>query len=629
MPTLDFKGKQFVYSHHLSVPFRELKVVADKSLPLEGKSASLDDNLIIHGDNLEALKALLPTHAGKVDCIFIDPPYNTGNEGWCYNDNVRSPLMQEWLKKSANPVDKEDMERHDKWLCMMWPRVSLLRELLSEYGAIFITIDDNEFNHLKILCDEVFGESNFISTIATKANPRGRQSDTYFATVHEYCLVYAKNKEYLELNGVALSDDKASDYKNSDDDGELWRELGLRQRGAASLREERPDMYFPIYVNPESGLVSLTEGNGYSECVVPQKADGRDGRWMWSPKKVKEEILRVYGRLVKGKDGKARFDVFIKDYKNRGDVERTEKPTTLWNEKAVNTELGGKLLKSILGKEVFKYPKPVGLLEKILQLATHKNSIILDSFAGSGTTAHAVLEANNSDEGNRKFILIECEDYADKVTAERVRRVINGYPFKGNQKQELLSEKITWSVFEKKHAELLEKIAKVEAKHSKDFDKIKKELKDGVLTVTGERKVDDFAPGIGGSFTYCTLGEPIQIESLLTNEAMPSFDALARYVFYTATGQSLETVAKASADGFIGETDLFRIHLFYRPDSEWLRSNEAALNADKVEAIAKNNATKKRTIVFAVAKFMSQKDLTEKRIEFCQLPYAIHRIMGA
>ncbi|HGF7192870.1 TPA: site-specific DNA-methyltransferase, partial [Vibrio cholerae] len=212
---------------------------------------------------------------------------------------------------------------------------------------------------------------------------------------------------------------------------------------------------------------------------------------------------------------------------------------------------------------------------------------------------------------------------------ERVRRVINGYPFQGKQKQELLSEKITWSVFEKKHAELLEKIAKVEEKHSNDFDKIKKELKDGVLTVTGERKVDEFAPGIGGSFTYCTLGEPIQIESLLTGEAMPSFDALARYVFYTATGQSLETVAKASADGFIGETDLFRIHLFYRPDSEWLRSNEAALNAEKVEVIAKNNATKKRTIVFAVAKFMSQKDLTEKRIEFCQLPYAIHRIMGA
>ena len=144
MPTLEFKGKQFVYSHHLSVPFRELKVDAAKSLPAEGQKPSLDDNLIIHGDNLEALKALLPTHAGKIDCIFIDPPYNTGNEGWCYNDNVRSPLMKEWLKKSANPVDKEDLERHDKWLCMMWPRLNLLKDLLAEDGSLWMTLDDNE-----------------------------------------------------------------------------------------------------------------------------------------------------------------------------------------------------------------------------------------------------------------------------------------------------------------------------------------------------------------------------------------------------------------------------------------------------------------------------------------------------
>src|SRR5919106_2384720 len=166
MPTLDFKGKQFVYSHHLSVPFRELVVDPDRSLPAPGGKPSLDDNLIIHGDNLEALKALLPTHAGKIDCILIAPPYNTGNEGWCYNDNVRSPLMKEWLKKSANPVDKEDLERHDKWLCMMWPRLSLLRELLSEIGVIFITIDDNEVHRLMTLCDEVFGEQNMITTVA-------------------------------------------------------------------------------------------------------------------------------------------------------------------------------------------------------------------------------------------------------------------------------------------------------------------------------------------------------------------------------------------------------------------------------------------------------------------------------
>lgn len=348
---------------------------------------------------------------------------------------------------------------------------------------------------------------------------------------------------------------------------------------------------------------------------------------VWKFSQEKTIALQNDDMLYWGKDGKStkpRLKKFLSDAK--GVV-----PRSVWDysDSGSTQSASIELSKIFNGVSPFPTPKPSVLISKILKIATDENSIILDSFAGSGTTAHAVLEANKSDEGNRKFILIECEDYADEVTAERVRRVINGYPFKGNQKQELLSEKITWSVFEKKHAELLEKIAKVEEKHSNDFDKIKKELKDGVLTVTGERKVDEFAPGIGGSFTYCTLGEPIQIESLLTGEAMPSFDALARYVFYTATGQSLETVAKASADGFIGETDLFRIHLFYRPDSEWLRSNEAALNAEKVEVIAKNNATKKRTIVFAVAKFMSQKDLTEKRIEFCQLPYAIHRIMGA
>jgi adenine-specific DNA-methyltransferase len=162
----------------------------------------------------------------------------------------------------------------------------------------------------------------------------------------------------------------------------------------------------------------------------------------------------------------------------------------------------------------------------------------------------------------------------------------------------------------------------------KDYDKIRKEIKDGMLTVTGERKIEEKVPGLGGSFTYCTLGEPINVESLLTGKGLPGFEALARYVFYTATGRSLETVAKPAADGFVGETELFRIHLFYQPDTAWLRSNEAALNADRVEMIAKKNKTGKRAIVFAVAKFMSQKDLTKQRIEFCQLPYAVHRILG-
>ncbi|WP_027253007.1 site-specific DNA-methyltransferase [Photobacterium halotolerans] len=606
MPTLDFKGKQFVYSHHLSVPFRELKVVADKSLPQEGKAASLDDNLIIHGDNLEALKALLPTHAGKVDCIFIDPPYNTGNEGWCYNDNVRSPLMQEWLKKSANPVDKEDLERHDKWLCMMWPRINLLKELLSENGTIWITLDDNEAQRFKLLLDEVFGEHNFITSCIWHKMDSPKNTAIHFSEDHDYVLVYGKDANNWRPNLLNRSDDMVARYKNPDNDPRgpwLLSDLAARNPYNDGLYEIK---------TPSGRLISGPPAGSY---------------WRISKKKFDE--LDADNRIWWGEKGDNRPGIkrFFSEVKD-GIV-----PQTIWPWKDVGSTRNSKqelsqILNAISGGDLFITPKPTKLLERIIHIATDKDSIVLDSFAGSGTTAHAVLEANKKDNGSRKFILVECEEYADTLTAERVRRVINGYPFKGNQKQELLSEKITWSVFEKKHAELLEKIATVEAKHSKDFDKIKKELKDGVLTVTGERKVDEFAPGIGGSFTYCILGEPIQIESLLTGEAMPSFDALARYVFYTATGQSLENVAKASADGFIGETDLFRIHLFYRPDSEWLRSNEAALNADKVEAIAKNNATKKRTIVFAVAKFMSQKDLTEKRIEFCQLPYAIHRIMG-
>ncbi|WP_343464396.1 site-specific DNA-methyltransferase [Pantoea sp.] len=606
MPTLDFKGKQFVYSHHLSVPFRELKVETDKSLPLEGNSPSLDDNLIIHGDNLEALKALLPTHAGKVDCIFIDPPYNTGNEGWCYNDNVRSPLMQEWLKKSANPVDKEDLERHDKWLCMMWPRLLILKELLSSTGVIFATIDDNEGHTLRELMDEIFGRDNHVATLVWQKR-YSRENREAIGDVHDYIHVYAMNKEHFKLtrNKLPGTEEQMSVYRNSNNDPKgPWRPIPITAQAGHATK----DQFYKI-ISPSGKEFYPPEGR----C------------WGMSEKTFND--LNAQKRIYFGVNGDAQPNLIRYASEVDGFV-----PWTWWpSDEAGHTDQAKKELMAIIPDKEFSFDtiKPTKLMKRLLRIATQKDSLILDSFAGSGSTAHAILSLNEEDGGSRRFILVECENYADALTAERVRRVIRGYPFKGKQKQELLSEKISWSVFEKKHSELMEKIAQVEAKHIDKFDKIQKELKDGVLTVNGERIVDEFAKGINGSFTYCTLGEPIQIESLLTGDGMPSFDALARYVFYTATGQSLETVAKTSADGFIGETDLFRIHLFYRPDSDWLRSNEAALNADKVEIISKNNSTKKRTIVFAVAKFMSQKDLTEKRIEFCQLPYAIHRIMGA
>lgn len=603
MPTLEFKGKQFVYSHHLGVPFRELQVVPEKSLSAEGKQPSLDDNLIIHGDNLEALKALLPTHAGKVDCIFIDPPYNTGNEGWCYNDNVRSPLMKEWLKKSANPVDKEDLERHDKWLCMMWPRLNLLKDLLAEDGSIWITLDDNEAQRAKLICDEIFGEDAFVASVVWQAR-YSVSNDASVSNSHNYILVYSKAPETWKKlrNEIPRDERQAKQYSNPDNDPEgPWRAIPW---DAPNIRE---NLSYPI-TTPKGSVKYPPKGRHWAR---------EEEQW----REIVNQGLAYFGQ---NEDGAPAYKRYLKDA-------GTVVPTTWWpHDSSGHTDEASKELTAFGLDTPFATPKPVRLLERIFRIATREDSLILDSFAGSGTTAEAVMALNAKDGGDRRFILVECEDYADTLTAERVRRVINGYPYTGTQREELYQENITWTTFnnEKRRKKVMDHIASIENLHGHEYDKIKKQIKDGVLTVMGERAVKGTAPGLGGSFTYCTLGDPIDIESLLTGEGMPGFEALARYVFYTATGQSLDKVGKPAADGLIGETDLFRIHLFYQPDKAWLRSNEAALNAERVAAIEAGNKQGKRAIVFAVAKFMSQKELTARRIEFCQLPYAVHRILG-
>jgi adenine-specific DNA-methyltransferase len=620
MPTLDFKGKQFVHSHHLSVPFRELRVDAKKSLPVKGGKASLDDNLIIHGDNLEALKALLPTHAGKVDCIFIDPPYNTGNEGWCYNDNVRSPLMKEWLKKSANPVDKEDLERHDKWLCMMWPRLQLLRELLAEDGMVFMTIDDNEQHRFRCLLDEVFGEEQFIANIVWQKAYSPRMDAQGFSKDNDHLLLYGKGVR-ADFIRVVIGD---AEYTEESGSPEVVRLRSWRKEGSSSLRSDRPNLWYPIPAPDKTK-------------VYPIKPDGTEGRWRGDYDYF--QGLDAAGKIewTKRDDG---WHIYVRQ---KVETTKPRPPSTWWdNEYAGHNHGAAEQIKNILGPGIFQTPKPLELLRRIIEIGTDQDSVVLDSFAGSGTTAHAVLEANQRDSGERRFILIQLPEetavdspankagYHDvgEITAERVRRVIQGYKFTGNQRTELLSEKLTWTAF-KKAAELLEKVESISILEGASYDSVKKEIKDGVLTVTGERKIEEKMPGLGGSFTYCELGDPIDIESLLTGGAgMPSYEALARYVFYTATGRSLEKVPAPKADGFIGETEVFRLHLIYKPDKEWLRSNDAALDAKKLETIEKGNKAGKRAIVFAVAKFMSQKELSARRIEFCQLPYAVHKILG-
>jgi adenine-specific DNA-methyltransferase len=285
MPTLDFKGKNYVYSHHLSVPFRALEVDADKSKPLNGEKPTMDDNLIIQGDNLHALKALLPKYAGKIKCIYIDPPYNTGNEGWCYSDNVNSPVMREWLKDNANPVDKEDLERHDKWLCMMWPRLQLLRELLSDDGVIFISIDEIEICKLRLLMDEIYGENNFIEQIIWQNRVSPANDAKWFSSDHEYIITYAKNKDKWFPKKSKRTDKQNSYYTNPDKDNRgKWNSAAYT---CNKNKDERPNLYYPL-INPNT-----------NEEVWPNE----NAVWAYSKethlKHVEENILYW------GKDGKS------------------------------------------------------------------------------------------------------------------------------------------------------------------------------------------------------------------------------------------------------------------------------------------------------------------------------------
>ncbi|MGU9977260.1 MAG: site-specific DNA-methyltransferase, partial [Candidatus Oxydemutatoraceae bacterium WSBS_2016_MAG_OTU14] len=412
MPRIDFIGKGDVAGHHLGVPFHGLKIDKSKSVG----NADIDDNLIIQGDNLLALKALLPRYAGKVKCIYIDPPYNTGNEGWVYNDKVNSPTLKNWYKKV---VGGDDQCRHDKWLCMMYPRLQLLKELLSDDGVIFISCDDNEQHRLRFIMDEVFGEENFVENFTVRANPRGNQAKRLTASEHEYVISCAKNKSLVS----PLSFEKSKEeFKKKDKNG-YYRELGLRKRGAGARRQDAENQYYPIYFNKDTEEISTKNKKNFIK-ILPYLSNGEEGRWRWSKSNVEENKDRLMVRLVNRRDSDKSYDVFEKEYFSEN---RKTKIKSILYEKWVNYENATEELKIIFGKEkVFDYTKPHLLIKELLKAATEQGDIILDSFAGSGTTAHATLALNKEDGGNRKFILVECEDYANKIAAERIRRVIKG-----------------------------------------------------------------------------------------------------------------------------------------------------------------------------------------------------------
>lgn len=551
MPTLHFKGKTFVQNHHLAVPYCQL--VPDKKKSLTDK-VSLHDNLIIHGDNLKALKALLPLYAGKVKCIYIDPPYNTGSENWVYNDNVNSPMMKEWL---GNIVDKDDFTRHDKWLCMMMPRLKLLRELLSEEGIIFISIDDNEIHNLRNISDEIFGEENFVAIFARRRRLASGMRDIPISPDQEYVLTYAKQLNSLTLLGTSRNED---DYPFSDKKGK-FRSTDLT---VGMTKEMRPNQHYAL-INPKNGNKYYPPDNRiwrfYPETMNEQiKADNI----IWPDEKNRNMSRPRY---------KTRFNT-------DNPYEKTNPVSTWIDYQKIKDDTTGNLilfsgmnqeatkeLREIFNNQVLDYPKPVSLVKSLIELSTNSDSIVIDSFAGSGTTAHAVLALNKEDGGNRKFILVECEDYADKITAERVRRVIKG------------------------------------VKNAKDVN-----LKEG----------------LGGTFSYFELGDHIEMESILQGKSLPSYEELARYVFYTATGEEFDPSKIKESKNYIGSSKDYEVYLYYKPDIEYLKST--ALTLDRAESLGPYKT--KRRLVFAPAKYLDNDTLMEMRIDFCQLPFEIYRLKG-
>lgn len=552
MPTLYFKGKTFLQNYHHAVKFHNLVPKKDKS---QNNVPSLDDNLVIHGDNLKALKALLPTHAGKIKCIYIDPPYNTGNESWIYNDNVASPMIHEWL---GNVVARDDLNRHDKWCCMMYPRLTLLKELLKDDGVIFVSIDDNEVQTLKMLLDEIFGEAQFLGQIINLNNPKGRVLDKYVSVCHEYLLMYSKSP--LQKGALSLdknSEDIEKDYPEEDDLGR-FRFIELRNTHREFGKHNRPNLFYPIYVSEKTGELSLKKKSGYIE-VSPIWEDGFEGCWTWGRSKTEKEKALLIAKSVKNG-----VKIYRKSYA-KGSKKQLK---SIWQNSSFYTEAGQRMVNEIFNTKEKKFPSPKALdyVKQIIEMCTEDGDIILDSFAGSGTTGHAVLSLNKDDSGNRKFILVECEDYADQITAERLRRVIKGIP------------------------------------NASDLS-----LKDSV----------------GGSFSFFELGEEIEMDKLLEGKNLPSFEDLAKYAFFTATGERFLPSRINKKNFYIGSSSTFEVFLMYHPDKNALKN--MALNLEFAEKI-NNEFPKRPKLVFAPACFMEDYHLKEFNIHFSQLPFEIYRM---
>ncbi|EBA14426.1 adenine specific DNA methylase [Roseobacter sp. SK209-2-6] len=541
MPELNWIGKNAVVNHHREVPYR--LVHCDSELSAGDADSG---NLLVQGDNLEALKALLPYYAGKVKCIYIDPPYNTGNENWVYNDNVNSARIKQWLGKIVG-AQADDLSRHDKWLCMMYPRLRLLREFLREDGVIFISIDDNELHHLILLMNEIFGPTAYVSSIAWQKVFGRNNTAKFISDTHEHIVCFARNIKALELNLLERGEGEDSRYKNPDSDPRgPWTSSDLSARNPYSL-----------------GVYPLRTPSG-------REIEGPPAGRYWTVSKENFEKLDADNRIWWGTKGNnfPRLKRFLSE------VAQGVIPNSLW----MHSEVGhnqeakqevGSIFHEANRETLFSTPKPKRLIRRILQIATNPGDIVMDSFAGSGTTGHAVLDMNKQDGGNRQFILVEMDEkIAPDTTGERLRRVINGYHKGGD--------------------------------------------------------VSKPVEGLGGGFRYCRLGTPL-FDEFGDIDGAVSFSDLAAHVFFSETGAPIPQRVDGSTP-LVGQHGEQIVYLLYSEPEQGFAREEAGnvLTPDMLASLPDTpEGFEGERVVYAEGCTVSADRLKTEGIVFKQIPYSI------
>ncbi|MCI7441512.1 MAG: site-specific DNA-methyltransferase, partial [Clostridium sp.] len=453
----------------------------------ESKNWDTTENLYIEGDNLEVLKLLQKSYQGKIKMIYIDPPYNTGND-FIYPDDY-SDNLENYLKITGQKDEEGNRistntecggRYHTNWLNMMYPRLRLAKNLLTDDGVIFISINKIESNNLKKICDEIFGEDNFITNIAVVNNLKGRSDDEYIATAHEDLFIYRKSNEFITY-GVPMPEEYKKEYTLEDENGK-YRLLGLRKRGSNSRRVDRPNMYYPFYYDKKKDKITL-EKREEGIKIYPKLSDNTDGCWRWGRETSESRLSELEVKFITTRN---EYDIYQKDYLLRKGAERVVKAKSFWSSSDFSSDSGTIACRDLLGSKVFSSPKAVGLIKYCLFQASKDNDIVLDFFSGSATTAHAVMQLNSEDNGKRKFIMVQLPEECDEKS-EAYKSGYKNICEIGKERIRRAGDKIVEENKDKEGIEDLDigfKVFKLDTSNIKpwnpDYDNLKMSLEDSV-----------------------------------------------------------------------------------------------------------------------------------------------------